>query len=98
MINAYGKEYDDKIEIAWEKFINDDNWDYSFIRPEIFESWKRSKKAGVDPFHPIEKILSKEGACNTDRIEQGADRDCTSVYGNALRGGWGRGILPFSFR
>jgi hypothetical protein len=34
-------EYNELLLEAWEKFINNEEHDYSFMRPEILESRKR---------------------------------------------------------
>ena len=50
-------EYNELLLEAWEKFINNEEHDYSFMRPEILESWKRSRSYLVDPYHPKKVIL-----------------------------------------
>lgn len=52
--------YGEKLTVAWEKFINSETHDYSFIRPEIFEAWKRSRSFMVDPYHSKTTILPPE--------------------------------------
>ena len=52
--------YNDLLHQAWEHFISYEPFDYSFIRPEILESWKRSRTFSVDPFHLKTTILSKQ--------------------------------------
>lgn len=42
-------EYQQHLKEAWEYFIEDREYDFSFIRPEILDSWKRSRSVGVDP-------------------------------------------------
>jgi len=48
-----------KLADAWHNFISNDTCDLSIIRPEIYDSWKRSKKYGVDPYTIKNKVLSK---------------------------------------
>ncbi len=52
--------YNDLLHEAWQQFINYEPFDYSFIRPEILESWKRSRTFSVDPFHLKTTILTKQ--------------------------------------
>lgn len=61
MNRKYDNDYQKKLRLAWEKFINYEEFDYSFIRPEILESWKRSRAAGVNPYGSSRSILSSEG-------------------------------------
>ncbi len=56
--------YKERLAIAWEKFINYEDYDYTFIRKEIYESWKRSREykvipKGFDPEVLSEKELKK---------------------------------------
>ncbi|MGH7822527.1 MAG: sigma-54-dependent Fis family transcriptional regulator [Candidatus Binatia bacterium] len=41
---------DDGIHLAWRRFIDTGEVDATVIRPEVAESWRRSRAAGVDPF------------------------------------------------
>lgn len=43
------QEYQSQLKKAWSHFINNRDFDYSCVRPEILESWKRSKQSGVNP-------------------------------------------------
>lgn len=45
------KKYQDRLAVAWKKFITQSRYDYSFIRPEIFESWQMAYYYRVDPFN-----------------------------------------------
>ena len=58
----FNQEYQIKLQNAWEHFIsnNDQNYDYSFIRPVIYESWLRSRKYQVNPFEKITSILNAD--------------------------------------
>lgn len=47
MLTQFTPEYQERLTDAWEKFIHYENFDESFVRPEILESWKRSRNAGV---------------------------------------------------
>lgn len=62
----FNQEYQEKLQNAWEHFIasEDQNCDYTFIRPVIFESWLRCRNYGVNPYKKITSIL------NTDEIEK----------------------------
>ena len=53
-------EYNEKLTVAWERFINNEAGDFDFIRPDIFESWKRSRSYLVDPYHPKTALLPPE--------------------------------------
>lgn len=45
MLTKFTPEYQTRLIEAWNKFINYEDYDYSFIRPEIFASWQRSRDA-----------------------------------------------------
>ncbi len=62
----FNQEYQEKLQNAWEHFIaaDNENFDYSFIRPVIFESWLRCRKYKVNPYEKITSIL------NTEEIEK----------------------------
>lgn len=49
--------YKNLLEKAWEKFIINADFDYSFMRPEILASWKRSRDYKVDPYERKTAIL-----------------------------------------
>lgn len=57
---SYDEHYNQLLEIAWKKFITHAEYDYSFMRPEILESWERSRSYLVDPTHPKAAILCAE--------------------------------------
>ncbi|MBN7773118.1 sigma-54-dependent Fis family transcriptional regulator [Clostridium aminobutyricum] len=42
---------------AWEKFINNQEADDTYIRPEIYESWVRSRAFQVNPYLPKTNLL-----------------------------------------
>jgi len=42
-------EYQNALKTAWRHFIKGENFDYSFIRKDILNSWKRSRDFGVEP-------------------------------------------------
>ncbi|MDF2676369.1 MAG: sensory box sigma-54 dependent transcriptional regulator [Bacillota bacterium] len=48
-----------KVAKEWNSFIINDNCSPTITRSEIYESWKRSKEYGVDPFTLKNKVLSK---------------------------------------
>ncbi len=56
----FDDNYSRLLDIAWRKFIDYGEHDYSFMRPEILESWKRSRSFHVDPVHSKTTILSEE--------------------------------------
>ena len=58
----FNQEYQEKLQHAWEHFVigDDQSYDYSFIRPVIYESWLRSRRYNVNPFKKITSILSEE--------------------------------------
>ncbi len=59
--NHFTEEYRHKLDEAWERFIAYDNgFDYSFIRPFIFESWQRSRSHNVNPRGRLTFILPQD--------------------------------------
>lgn len=54
------ESYQNRLQTAWEHFINNEDYDYSFIRPQVLESWKRSRAANVNPFRIVSEILSPD--------------------------------------
>lgn len=56
----FDESYSKLLDIAWKKFISSQEYDYSSIRPEILESWKRSRAFSVDPIHSKTTILTPE--------------------------------------
>ncbi len=44
------EEYQERLKLAWLKFVRDEPFDYSFIRPEILESWRVSRYYRVAPY------------------------------------------------
>lgn len=50
-MHGFDSTYNDRLREAWGKFINNEPYDYSFIRPEIYESWVRSRSYLVDPYN-----------------------------------------------
>jgi len=56
-MHSYDSAYNDRLLEAWEKFINNEIFDYSFIRPEILESWIRSRSYLVDPYNSKTALL-----------------------------------------
>lgn len=63
-MTIFNDKYKDQLHIAWRKFINNEEYDYSFIRPEIYASWLRSRAYSVDPNKVKTSILEGE-ALNT---------------------------------
>lgn len=71
---TFNDNYQSRLEQAWTKFINNEPFDFSFMRPEIFESWQISKYYNVDPFKlqhtPLcESALKKLQLQNKELIE-----------------------------
>ncbi|MEL7654963.1 MAG: sigma-54-dependent Fis family transcriptional regulator [Bacillota bacterium] len=58
----FNQQYQEKLQNAWEHFISgdDQNFDYSFIRPVIFESWLRCRNYKINPKEKITSILSAD--------------------------------------
>ncbi|MGI6257384.1 MAG: sigma-54-dependent Fis family transcriptional regulator [Anaerovoracaceae bacterium] len=59
-MSQFTKIYQERLKAAWEKFISGEEYDYSFMRPEVLDSWKRSREAGVDPHGFNTGLLDKE--------------------------------------
>jgi len=59
-MHAYDSAYNEKLHEAWEKFIQHEPFDYSFIRPEIYDSWVRSRSYLVDPYNSKTSLLSPD--------------------------------------
>lgn len=59
------KDYQDKVAALWEKYINNDEpmpeTPPDDIRPEIFESWRRSKEHSVSHLEVKNKVLDESG-------------------------------------
>lgn len=53
----FDHEYMEKLNAAWDRFIEYKDFDYSFMRPEILESWIRSRDFKVDPYKRKTEIL-----------------------------------------
>ncbi len=45
------KEYQERVHEAWKHFIHHEDYDYSFLRPEILSSWMRAREMNVDPYN-----------------------------------------------
>ncbi|MBR0599226.1 sigma-54-dependent Fis family transcriptional regulator [Sinanaerobacter chloroacetimidivorans] len=56
----FDHEYMERLNAAWEHFIAYKDFDYSFMRPEILESWKRSRDFQVNPYERKTEILNSE--------------------------------------
>lgn len=63
--NKITSAYLTNIRNEWRNFIEGRSIDYKFVEKEIFESWKRSKKAGVDPLN-----FSPSMALNNDAFHK----------------------------
>lgn len=60
MNRTYDKDYQKNLRLAWEKFISCEAFDSSSIRPEILDSWKRSRTAEVNPHDSRQILLDSE--------------------------------------
>jgi Transcriptional regulator containing PAS, AAA-type ATPase, and DNA-binding domains len=58
MIFEHNEDYQSQLKFAWLKFINNEKFDYSFMRPGIFDSWQVSRYYHVDPYNLEVKRLS----------------------------------------
>lgn len=56
----YSKEFNEKLAEAFEHFTEGKEYDYSIVRPLVYESWLRSKKFGVDPELKKRKLLDAD--------------------------------------
>lgn len=45
----YSDDLNGKLADAFQSFIKGEKYDYSIVRPVVYESWLRSKEFGVDP-------------------------------------------------
>ncbi|WP_256133474.1 sigma-54-dependent Fis family transcriptional regulator [Anaerovorax odorimutans] len=52
--------YQKRLHIAWQHFIKNEDYDYSFMNADILHSWERSRAAKVDPFGIVNKILTPD--------------------------------------
>ncbi len=55
----FTKKYQERLKVAWESFIHNEEYDYSFMRPEVLASWERSREAGVDPLGMNTALLNE---------------------------------------
>ena len=53
-------DYQSAVHREWEDFINYKDGSYSHARPEVLESWKRSRDANVNPHDIVSVLLSPE--------------------------------------
>lgn len=61
MIFEYNEDYQSQLKFAWLKFINNEKFDYSFMRPGIFDSWQVSRYYQVDPYNlEVNRLSSSE--------------------------------------
>jgi transcriptional regulator of acetoin/glycerol metabolism len=56
----FDQEYMENLNAAWDCFIEYKDYDYSFMRPEILESWKRSRDFKVNPYKRKTEILTPD--------------------------------------
>lgn len=55
---SYDETYRLSLHTAWEKMINYENWDFSFIRPEVYQSWLFSRSCLVNPYVTKTDVLN----------------------------------------
>lgn len=55
-----GSSYQHRLKEAWEHFVENRDYDYSFIRSEILDSWKRARDTGINPRDINYKNLSPD--------------------------------------
>lgn len=51
--------YEAQLKTAWTKFIHGEEYDFSHVRPIIFDSWKRSRDYHVNPVQPEHRGLDQ---------------------------------------
>ncbi len=54
------KDYQQQVHKLWERFIRGEEADYSLLRPEIYESWQRSRHAEIDHEKISTSVLDPE--------------------------------------
>jgi len=54
------EQYVQAIRREWKRFLQEERADKKIIRPVILESWKRSKKLGIDPTKKLFTSLKNE--------------------------------------
>lgn len=61
MLN-FNEEYEKQLIEAFQHFVRNEPYDYSFIRPEIYDSWVRSRQFEIEYNSPvkIKKLNEKE--------------------------------------
>lgn len=59
-MQKFSAEYEKQVAVAFEHFINDEPYDYSNIRKEIYSSWIRSRAHNVKYDEPIKIIKLPE--------------------------------------
>lgn len=52
-MNYFNKDYEKKLIEAFDAFVNDRTYDFSFVRPEIYSSWQRSKEFSIEYDKPV---------------------------------------------
>jgi|GEM_PF-4554073 transcriptional regulator of acetoin/glycerol metabolism len=71
----------EQIKEEWLKMVNGNDVDTSVVSPVIYESWKRSRKYGVDPYTPLEKLIpTEEALANLTSCD-----DLFSEYGEIIK-------------
>lgn len=56
-MSIFTDQYKEQLHAAWEHLIKDKPYDYSFMRPEIYQSWQRSRLFGVNPYAVKTQLL-----------------------------------------
>ena len=52
-MNYFNEDYEKKLIEAFDAFVNDRTYDFSFVRPEIYSSWQRSKEFSIEYDKPV---------------------------------------------
>ncbi len=50
----------ESVKAQWKRFVQGEPVDLESVRPEVLSSWRRSRIAGVDPYHTFGTIIISE--------------------------------------
>ena len=84
-MNCFSEEYEKKLIEAFDAFVNDRPYDYSFLRPEIYSSWLRSKEFCINydkpvRFNKLDDKATKKLIKENSPFIQIARRHLTKIY------------------
>ena len=84
-MNYFNKDYEKKLIEAFDAFVNDRPYDYSFLRPEIYSSWLRSKEFCINydkpvRFNKLDDKATKKLIKENSLFIQIARRHLTKIY------------------